>query len=236
VFEQGDPPLNFYIVVKGKANVVVKNKQKAPLIVSSLGKGDYFGEMALLNDTDEGAGSPTSPLTAIFSPWSWRYHPSGWPTRLSPPLTEELPRPIQHHAPGCAGVSCRCTKLHRLCSLRREPRAARASKTANSWEIRMQARDTTGQGNSNPCADVFYYLRIVVTSDEAHMVKTKQQRLTIVAACKQCSLFTDLDDLQVWVHCSFFTSSLAGEPNSGCHVPGNSVQRRSGGGARGHGV
>ena len=46
VFEQGCPGSNFYVVSKGKLEVVISNKR-----VKILASGDSFGEMALLYDT-----------------------------------------------------------------------------------------------------------------------------------------------------------------------------------------
>ena len=45
VFEQGDPGERFYVVESGRAEVVCDG-----LVVDTLGRGDCFGEIALLND------------------------------------------------------------------------------------------------------------------------------------------------------------------------------------------
>jgi CRP-like cAMP-binding protein len=45
VFEQGDPGERFYIVESGRAEVLIDGR-----VVRTLGRGDCFGEIALLRD------------------------------------------------------------------------------------------------------------------------------------------------------------------------------------------
>lgn len=52
IIKQGDPGDNFYIIESGEAVVVKHGVQEA---VNKLGKGDYFGELALLNDAPRAA-------------------------------------------------------------------------------------------------------------------------------------------------------------------------------------
>jgi CRP/FNR family transcriptional regulator, cyclic AMP receptor protein len=42
--KKGDPGVGFFLITNGTANVVVNNRKRA-----ELGKGDYFGEMSLLD-------------------------------------------------------------------------------------------------------------------------------------------------------------------------------------------
>lgn len=52
IIKQGDPGDNFYIIESGEAEVIKHGLQEA---VNKLGKGDYFGELALLNDAPRAA-------------------------------------------------------------------------------------------------------------------------------------------------------------------------------------
>lgn len=52
IIRQGDPGDNFYIIESGEAAVIKHGIQEA---VNKLGKGDYFGELALLNDAPRAA-------------------------------------------------------------------------------------------------------------------------------------------------------------------------------------
>jgi cAMP-dependent protein kinase regulator len=52
IIRQGDPGDNFYLIESGEAEVVKNGLQEA---VNKLGKGDYFGELALLNDAPRAA-------------------------------------------------------------------------------------------------------------------------------------------------------------------------------------
>lgn len=49
VFKKGDPSNNFYIVEEGEVEVIKTNEQTGEdKVIARLGKGDFFGEMALL--------------------------------------------------------------------------------------------------------------------------------------------------------------------------------------------
>ena len=49
LFSEGDPSDSFYIVEKGKVNVGINDEEGREVILSVLGPGEYFGEMALLD-------------------------------------------------------------------------------------------------------------------------------------------------------------------------------------------
>jgi ABC-type lipoprotein export system ATPase subunit/CRP-like cAMP-binding protein len=48
IIKQGDPATHFYIIVKGRADVVVNHLTGGEIIVSHLEAGQYFGEMGIL--------------------------------------------------------------------------------------------------------------------------------------------------------------------------------------------
>jgi NADH dehydrogenase len=54
VFRQGDLGDRIYIIVKGRAEVV-REREGAELILAELGAGEYFGEMALVENTTRSA-------------------------------------------------------------------------------------------------------------------------------------------------------------------------------------
>ncbi len=49
LFSEGDPSDSFYVVEKGKVNVGINDEEGREVILSVLGPGEYFGEMALLD-------------------------------------------------------------------------------------------------------------------------------------------------------------------------------------------
>jgi NADH dehydrogenase len=56
VFEQGDVGDRFYIVIKGKAQVVRRDTPDGPdIVLAELGKGQYFGEMSLIQRCERNA-------------------------------------------------------------------------------------------------------------------------------------------------------------------------------------
>lgn len=55
VFHQGDLGDRIYIMVSGRAQVLVNANDGSEKVLASLGPGEYFGEMALLNQTTRGA-------------------------------------------------------------------------------------------------------------------------------------------------------------------------------------
>src|SRR5262249_54556842 len=58
VFREGDTGDRLYIVLKGRAEVLMSARPEAP--VAQLGAGSYFGEMALL-----GGGRRTAPVRCV---------------------------------------------------------------------------------------------------------------------------------------------------------------------------
>jgi ATP-binding cassette subfamily B protein len=50
VIRAGDPGDSFYIVVRGKVSVTRQGEEQGPVQVNVLQDGDYFGEIALIED------------------------------------------------------------------------------------------------------------------------------------------------------------------------------------------
>ncbi|MEW6457333.1 MAG: Crp/Fnr family transcriptional regulator [Acidobacteriota bacterium] len=55
IIYQGDPGTTFYIILKGKVNIVLKGKRGKEIIIDTLSEGDFFGEMALFDDQTRSA-------------------------------------------------------------------------------------------------------------------------------------------------------------------------------------
>lgn len=71
VFYQGDPGLGMYVVEKGKVGVVVTGEDDTSEEVAELDDGDFFGEIALLDESPRSASvvvKEDSQLIGFFRP------------------------------------------------------------------------------------------------------------------------------------------------------------------------
>jgi len=66
LFSEGDPSDSFYVVRKGKVNVGINDEEGREIILSMLGPGEYFGEMALLDGEPRCAFVTTKEKTQLF--------------------------------------------------------------------------------------------------------------------------------------------------------------------------
>lgn len=66
LFSEGDPSDSFYVVKKGKVNVGINDEEGREIILSMLGPGEYFGEMALLDGEPRCAFVMTKEKTQLF--------------------------------------------------------------------------------------------------------------------------------------------------------------------------
>ncbi|NOX42473.1 MAG: cyclic nucleotide-binding domain-containing protein [Gammaproteobacteria bacterium] len=59
VINEGDISDSLYIIISGRAKVFISDEQGKELMLKSLGKGDYFGEMSLLDESPRSASITT---------------------------------------------------------------------------------------------------------------------------------------------------------------------------------
>ena len=55
IFHQGDPATAFFLVTKGRVEVLASSGRKKATKVKELGRGSFFGEMALIDGARRGA-------------------------------------------------------------------------------------------------------------------------------------------------------------------------------------
>ena len=64
VFRDGDPGVGFYIVKEGRINIL---SSKPEMILTELADGDFFGEIAILNDLPRSATARAKAPTSILA-------------------------------------------------------------------------------------------------------------------------------------------------------------------------
>jgi CRP/FNR family cyclic AMP-dependent transcriptional regulator len=66
LFSEGDKTDSLYIICDGKVKVTINDNEGKELILSMLGTGEYFGEMALLDDEPRSASVMTKETTQLL--------------------------------------------------------------------------------------------------------------------------------------------------------------------------
>lgn len=66
IFNAGDPSDSFYAIRKGRVSVGMNDEEGREVILSILGEGDYFGEMALVDDEPRSATVITRQVTELL--------------------------------------------------------------------------------------------------------------------------------------------------------------------------
>jgi len=57
IFKQGDPGSGMYIIIEGRVGIFLDIPQQQPKQLSELGEGDFFGEIALLDESPRTASA-----------------------------------------------------------------------------------------------------------------------------------------------------------------------------------
>lgn len=67
IFRQGDPGLGMYIIIQGDVQIVNNENPDNPIIYSELTDGDFFGDLALVDDASRSATALSSGETRLIS-------------------------------------------------------------------------------------------------------------------------------------------------------------------------
>ncbi len=69
VFYEGELSDSLYLILSGRTNIFISDERGKELVLKSLGKGDYFGEMSLLDNSRRSASITTleDTLLAVIS-------------------------------------------------------------------------------------------------------------------------------------------------------------------------
>lgn len=65
IVSQGEPGDAFFVVVRGRVSVSVSSPEGREVVLSTLGEGEHFGEMALLEDAPRSASVTTTERTDV---------------------------------------------------------------------------------------------------------------------------------------------------------------------------
>jgi len=71
IFQQGDPGLGMYIIIQGQVQIVNNQDPDNLVVYSELSDGDFFGDLALVDDADRSAtalATTETRLIAFFRP------------------------------------------------------------------------------------------------------------------------------------------------------------------------
>ena len=67
IIRQGEIGDRFYIIARGSVEVIIRSPRGVSEIVNHLGRGDYFGQVALLNDSERNATCRASVPTEVLA-------------------------------------------------------------------------------------------------------------------------------------------------------------------------
>lgn len=67
IFHQGDPGLGMYIIIQGRVRIVNNQDPDNLIVYSELSDGDFFGDLALVDEADRSATALASADTRIIA-------------------------------------------------------------------------------------------------------------------------------------------------------------------------
>lgn len=73
IVRQGDTGLGLYVIASGSAEVRHETPGQAPTVLNSLGPGEFFGEMALLDDYPRSATVVAREQTECLTLTKWHF-------------------------------------------------------------------------------------------------------------------------------------------------------------------
>jgi CRP-like cAMP-binding protein len=73
IIEQGEVGQALYVLVSGSVEVRRERPGGEPVVLDTLGAGQFFGEMALLDDAPRSASIIATEPTACLTLWKWHF-------------------------------------------------------------------------------------------------------------------------------------------------------------------
>ena len=67
IFNEGDPGLGMYVIITGQVHIVNNQDPDNVVVYSELGDGDFFGDLALIDDANRSATALSAAPTRIIS-------------------------------------------------------------------------------------------------------------------------------------------------------------------------
>ena len=67
VFRKGDPGLGMYIIIRGGVQIADNEDPEHPVIYSEMSDGDFFGDLALMDDSDRSASALATTETRLIA-------------------------------------------------------------------------------------------------------------------------------------------------------------------------
>ncbi len=74
IFYRGDPPQQVYLILEGRVAVESMSNQGKAIALSALGKGEVFGEMAVLDGRERSANIRTLEPTSLLAIGNHQFH------------------------------------------------------------------------------------------------------------------------------------------------------------------
>ena len=135
IVTQGQPGESFFVIVKGRVSVLVISPEGREVVLSTLGDGDYFGEMALLDDATRSASvvaSERAELAVLSRPVFFELLRSNF--LLTRALLSTFSRRLRHANATIEGLAALDVKS-RLARYFRELASARGRHAGGGWVV-----------------------------------------------------------------------------------------------------
>lgn len=67
IFQQSDPGLGMYIIIQGQVQILNNQDPDNPIVYSELNDGDFFGDLALVDEADRSATALAAANTRVIA-------------------------------------------------------------------------------------------------------------------------------------------------------------------------